>query len=35
VLELTIPVAAKTIAPPSYKVPIEETAGKIVEKAAA
>jgi HSP20 family protein len=35
VLELAIPVAAKAIEPPSYKVPIEETAEKKVAKAAA
>jgi HSP20 family protein len=35
VLEVTIPVAAKAIAPPSYKVPIEDTTEKKIAKAAA
>jgi len=35
VLEVTIPVAAKAIAPPSYKVPIEDMTEKKVVKAAA
>jgi HSP20 family protein len=35
VLEVTIPVPAKAVAPPSYKVPIEETTQKKIGKAAA
>jgi HSP20 family protein len=35
VLEVTIPVPAKAIAPPSYKVPIEDATGKKIAKAAA
>jgi HSP20 family protein len=35
VLEVTIPMPAKAIAPPSYKVPIEDTTRKEVTKAVA
>jgi HSP20 family protein len=35
VLEVTVPVPAKAVAPPSYKVPIEETTQKTIGKAAA
>ena len=34
VLEVTIPVPAKAAAPPNYKVPIEDTKGKIAKAAA-
>ena len=35
VLEVTIPVPPKAVAPPSYKVPIEDTTEKKIAKAAA